>query len=58
MTEINGDKLLRGVVTKWTVWYRILRLSHGSKWPVVLQYTYIYRVCQKGRTPKKVDNLR
>jgi hypothetical protein len=39
MTEINGDKLLRGVVTKWTVWYRILRLSHWSKWPVVLQYT-------------------
>jgi hypothetical protein len=42
MTEINGDKLLRGVVTKWTVWYRILRLSHGSKWPVVLQYTYLH----------------
>jgi hypothetical protein len=39
MTEINGDKLLRGVMlTKWTVWYRILRLSHGSKWPVVLEY--------------------
>jgi hypothetical protein len=38
MTETYGDKLLRGVVPKWTAWYRILRLSHGPKWPVVLEY--------------------
>jgi hypothetical protein len=38
MTETYRDKLLRGVVTKWTAWYRILRLSHGPKWPLVLEY--------------------
>jgi hypothetical protein len=49
MTETNGDKLLRGVVTKWTVWDRILKLSHGPKWPVVLQYP----VCPKSlETPQ------
>jgi hypothetical protein len=46
MTETYGDKSLRGVATKGTALYKILRLSHGPKWPVVLHYTGL-RLCME-----------